>query len=406
MNEYVIYNIYSLLLQLFYVKIFIFFDRNNSIYHFVFMKYILIIVFILVCLKVGWTDIIQTTQNRISELEQEIDSTQMKIQKLNEDKKIQKSTIYNLTKKINSLQETLYELNNKKLTNEQELNTSHFLIYQNEINIKENRGLLDKLIENINHLFIKTRYLNYNPLINANISNLQICANCVLSNIDSLHYNDVEQKKIKNEKENNIKILKQEIKYNNKNYENKISQKNSVKQELNLIVSIENEYQERINNLKCGIISLEDFIKQKEAEKFGREYSFKFEQDIIWPVTGNLLRKFGIISTNNSKTSIKSKGIYIQVDSYTPVKCITSGIVAYSGWFENKGNLVIIDHQNGFYSLYGYNKKLVVHKGERVGQGQVIAYSGYCPLLDNDCLYFEMRKSGKVVNPLDYLKDE
>jgi murein DD-endopeptidase MepM/ murein hydrolase activator NlpD len=47
-----------------------------------------------------------------------------------------------------------------------------------------------------------------------------------------------------------------------------------------------------------------------------------------------------------------------------------------------------------------------VHKGQKVEQGQIIAYSGYNAIICENCLYFELRKSGKAVNPLDYLKND
>ena len=368
------------------------------------MKFAIFFLCFLLCFQFSIADITQTTKKRISELEQEIESTQKVLQELKKDKNTQEVIINELERNIYNLKKIIKNLSKQKISNEQELEEIIAHIHQGENNISENQVLLNNIIKNLIHLYVNSIYQNPNCIRNSYINNLQICSNSILTNLDSLYNNYLTQKNISLEKEQNIQNLQHKMRFNQQNCNYVASRKKSEQDELDLLFNLEKDYQNQIDTIKDGITSLENFLQQIKAEKHGREYSFKFEQDIIWPVTGTIIQEFGLIKPTNSKTTIESKGICIQAKVGTPIKCIASGIVAFSGWFESKGNLVIIDHQNGFYSLYGYNERLVVNKGQRIKQGQVIAYSGSNVIIDENCLYFELRKAGKAVDPLDYLK--
>jgi len=368
------------------------------------MKYVIFFLSFLLCFQFSLADITQTTKERIAELEQEIESIQNALQEINKDKKAQVEITKELERKIYNLRCIIESLNEQKISKEHELKEVNAIINKSKKDISENKILLNNIIKNLNILYVNSIYLNQNRIRNSSISNLKMCSNLILTNLCNLNQDYLVRKNISLKKEKNIQNIKNRIGSNQENYNYTLSKKESKQAELNLLVSLENDYKNQMKSLKEGITSLEDFLEQIEAEKHGREYSFKFEKGIIWPICGNIIQEFGIIRPNNSKTTIESKGIYIQAEIGTPVKSIASGIVAFSNWFENKGNLVIIDHQNGFYSLYGYNYRLAVNKGQRVEQGQIIAYSGHNLFLDEDCLYFELRKAGKAVDPLDYLR--
>ena len=64
----------------------------------------------------------------------------------------------------------------------------------------------------------------------------------------------------------------------------------------------------------------------------------------------------------------------------------------------------IIDHQNGFFSLYGFNSDLVVKRGDTIARGQMIARSGMTGSANQPSLHFELRKDGAAINPLPYFE--
>lgn len=98
------------------------------------------------------------------------------------------------------------------------------------------------------------------------------------------------------------------------------------------------------------------------------------------------------------------QGLVFEVPNGTPVKAIDSGRVMYAHEFKNYGNLIIVDHGDRVASVYANNQRLLVKEGAQVGTGDVIALSGQTGSLNYPALYFELRKEGKPVDPLLFLK--
>ena len=118
----------------------------------------------------------------------------------------------------------------------------------------------------------------------------------------------------------------------------------------------------------------------------------------VWPVKGKVLNKFG---TQGQKIY---KGIEISVPKGTAVVAAASGKVIYSGnAISGYGNLVILEHSDSYFSVYGYNHKTLVKMDDHVGQGEKIALSGLPPNGQSARLHFEIRKGKSAVNPILYL---
>jgi LysM repeat protein len=98
-------------------------------------------------------------------------------------------------------------------------------------------------------------------------------------------------------------------------------------------------------------------------------------------------------------------GIDIAAATGAPVYASDSGVVVYSAWIGGGyGNMVMIDHGNGFHTLYAHNSSLVARCGQGVAKGQVIAYAGSTGNSTGAHLHFEIRYGGMFVNPLDYVR--
>jgi len=118
----------------------------------------------------------------------------------------------------------------------------------------------------------------------------------------------------------------------------------------------------------------------------------------IWPAKGKVLNKFG---TQGQKVY---KGIEISVPKGSKVVAAASGKVIYSGnAIPGYGNLVILEHSDSFFSVYGFNQKNLVKMNDHVGQGEEIALSGLPPSGQSARLHFEIRKGKSAVNPILYL---
>ena len=115
-----------------------------------------------------------------------------------------------------------------------------------------------------------------------------------------------------------------------------------------------------------------------------------------WPVEGRLLNKFGPGGGGD--------GIDIAVAEGTPVKAALGGDVIYAGnSLSGYGNLVLLRHEDGLVTAYAYNQELLVKKGVRVLQGEVIANSGKTGAAREAALHFEVRRGTQPVDPLSFL---
>lgn len=120
-----------------------------------------------------------------------------------------------------------------------------------------------------------------------------------------------------------------------------------------------------------------------------------------WPVSGNLLKRFG--EARVASGELKWEGVLIGANEGEPVKAIADGHVVFSDWMRAYGYLTIIDHGNGYMSLYGHNESLSKKKGDDIRRGDIVGYVGMSGGQDQAALYFEIRKQGDPVNPLTWM---
>ena len=121
-----------------------------------------------------------------------------------------------------------------------------------------------------------------------------------------------------------------------------------------------------------------------------------------YPVSGHLMNQFGAVRKDSGTPW---KGIFIQAPSGQPVKSIASGRVVFSDWMRGYGNLVIVDHGQGYLSIYGHNDTLLKGVGAVVKPGETIASVGNTGGLENFGLYFELRHQDKPIDPMKWVKN-
>ena len=152
--------------------------------------------------------------------------------------------------------------------------------------------------------------------------------------------------------------------------------------------------------------------KQAEEKRTNRTYQpTEQEQQLIRsggglagkyprPVNGTILHKYGATQAGE----VKWKGIVISASAGTAVKAIASGRVILANWLSGYGQVVVIDHGKGDMSLYGYNQAVFVRTGTLVKAGQKIAEVGNSGGQGRSALYFEIRRQGNAVNPMNWLR--
>jgi septal ring factor EnvC (AmiA/AmiB activator) len=174
------------------------------------------------------------------------------------------------------------------------------------------------------------------------------------------------------------------------------------------IEKLTKEEQEILNDfavLQQSRENLENLITLFQNDAGSTQFSYRFTTNKLpWPITGEVISTFGKKQDEHYKITLLSNGIDILTDSQQEVKAVDFGVVVFAEHFRSYGRLVIIDHQNGYYSLYGNNGTLLVTKDDVVSLGQVIALSGRQNGLDSYLLHFELRRHSTPVDPLTYLE--
>lgn len=127
-----------------------------------------------------------------------------------------------------------------------------------------------------------------------------------------------------------------------------------------------------------------------------------FQGALPWPAEGVLSARFGSRPPGVAGPPIRS-GIELSLPEGRPVNAVHEGTVAFADPFSGFGILVIVDHGDQIYTLYGHLGSAAVHKGDRVDAATTVGLAGRNPS-GNPSLYFEVRVDGKAVDPLQWLK--
>jgi murein hydrolase activator len=119
---------------------------------------------------------------------------------------------------------------------------------------------------------------------------------------------------------------------------------------------------------------------------------------LLWPVSGRIAASFGQARAG----AVKWDGVLIDTQLGAPVHAVYGGRVIFADWLPGLGLLMIIDHGDGYLSLYGHNERLYKTVGAQVAAGDAIAAAGDSGGSASPALYFEIRKGDRAIDPLPW----
>jgi murein hydrolase activator len=179
-------------------------------------------------------------------------------------------------------------------------------------------------------------------------------------------------------------------------------------QRSHVLASLEAQSHTRAQNLarlKSEQAGLEKLLRELRAalQRFpveGNDAFTRLRGKLSWPVSGQLVARFGEARAGG----VRWDGVLVATERGTAVKAVCQGRVIYADWLPGLGLLTIVDHGDGYLSLYGHNEKLLKAVGEEVAAGDTIASAGDSGGSSRPELYFEIRKGGKPVDPGPWFK--
>jgi len=153
--------------------------------------------------------------------------------------------------------------------------------------------------------------------------------------------------------------------------------------------------------LKELIRALSEALEDIPAEPGNRKPFGKLKGKLKWPVSGPLVASYG---SQRKVGKLTWQGVMIGAKSGQEVRAVSHGRVAFADWLRGYGLLIIIDHGDGYMSLYGHNQSLYKETGDWVEPAEVIATVGDSGGHDSTGLYFEIRKDGQPSNPVRWCR--
>ena len=121
------------------------------------------------------------------------------------------------------------------------------------------------------------------------------------------------------------------------------------------------------------------------------------------PIGGKIIRSFGSQKDTKFNVSVFRSGIDIEAPKGAAIQAVFAGRVLFADWFKGYGNMVIIDHADGYYTVYAHLDELFTRKGNYVKTGEDIATVGETASMAGPVLHFEVRHHGKPLDPMEWI---
>ncbi len=212
----------------------------------------------------------------------------------------------------------------------------------------------------------------------------------------------------------NLETLQKELEITKANVKVKADEMETERKKKDgLLVSIRKErsaYEDMIKELEESSDRLRNMIKELEEKEPPPAFEGKgfaaLKNSLPWPISGKILVPFGTYKDPKFNIPTFRKGIEIQADLGDTVLSIAGGRVVYADWFKGYGLLLIVNHGEGYHTLYAHLSETFHKTGDIIKTRQAVGKIGESGILNEPSLYFEIRHKGKPINPLDWLKKE
>ena len=359
----------------------------------------------------------------IDKVKKEIEETRRKIKSQKQKEKTTSRRLSNIDKEI-SLTNKLYS----QLKNE--LNNTEVEIDKLSKGIKANEQQLSKLryrySQRITQMYKKGTLSDIEKILSSSSWRQAIYRAKYMGIIS-----DIDQRTQNKIKSLLIDIGKQRISLES-NYRNKVRLKKDQEEskvslrasrrkrqkELDKIKKNKSELTKYLEEKQAGMQELEALLKKIRQDKSSYDRADrirkqqaalktqvfgKLKGQLPWPASGRVVKKFGRSWNSERKTTTENPGIDIKGKPGSPVRSIIGGIVTTITYIRGYGTTLIIDHGGGFYTVYSHVTNVEANEGKEVRAGDVIAYMGDAGSIEGSKLHFEVWGNGQKLNPEKWL---
>ena len=368
---------------------------------------------------------IQFHNSELDHLRKEIADYERKIKNTSDREKSEIERLNEIDEEISLVRNLIYRLRREEKIKEKSITQAEVTIEKKE---SEHTSLVNRYAKRVTHTYKKGRLSDLEKLLDAKswrqavyrAKYIKIISEHDRSLADEIRRNLVEIetkrtvmerelidiRKIDEEKLSRKKWLEQRRRVRNKELGNlkrdrqkmsvALNQRKKAAQQMESIIShLERERVARIAELER---------RRKEMELLGSVPFKELKGKLPWPVEGKVISRFGTYQNPNLKTVTENTGIDIHGSEGTEVRSIYDGIVTTVTYIRGYGNTVILDHGDGFYSVYTHVMDVEVEENSYVNARDIIAHVGDSGSLEGTKLHFEIWGNKDKLNPELWLK--
>jgi len=368
---------------------------------------------------------IQFHNSELDRLRKEIADYEIKIKNTSDREKSEIERLNEIDEEISLVRNLIYRLRREEKIKEKSITQAEVTIEKKE---SEHTSLVNRYAKRVTHTYKKGRLSDLEKLLDAKswrqavyrAKYIKIISEHDRSLADEIRRNLVEIeakqtvlereltdiRKIDKEKLSRKKWLEQRRRVRNKELGNlkrdrqkmsvALNQRKKAAQQMESIISrLERERVARIAELER---------RRKEMELLGSVPFKELKGKLPWPIEGKVISRFGTYLNPNLKTVTENTGIDIHGSEGTEVRSIYDGIVTTVTYIRGYGNTVILDHGDGFYSVYTHVMDVEVEENSYVNARDIIAHVGDSGSLEGTKLHFEIWGNKDKLNPELWLK--
>ena len=368
---------------------------------------------------------IQYHNSELGRLRKEIANYERKIKNTSDREKSEIERLNEIDEEISLVRNLIYRLRKEEKIKEKSITQAEVTIEKKE---SEHTSLVNRYAKRVTHTYKKGRLSDLEKLLDAKswrqavyrAKYIKIISEHDRSLADEIRRNliEIEAKqtvlereltdirKIDKEKLSRKKWLEQRRRLRNKELGNlkrdrqkmsvALNQRKKAAQQMKSIISrLDRERVARIAELER---------RRKEMELLGSVPFKELKGKLPWPIEGKVISRFGTYQNPNLKTVTENTGIDIHGSEGTEVRSIYDGIVTTVTYIRGYGNTVILDHGDGFYSVYTHVMDVEVEENSYVNARDIIAHVGDSGSLEGTKLHFEIWGNKDKLNPELWLK--
>jgi septal ring factor EnvC (AmiA/AmiB activator) len=357
-----------------------------------------------------------TPHDEYKKIQEEITVHKEKLQKAKKKESSVLTEIENMNKQLRTVESDLKKYKSKLMNTEAHIAKVESEISQNKSNIEKHRDWLKRKLraihkygynsdivllfmsaDDVSQLMRRGKYLQYIAAYEHSM------LNTYKGTIESL-----------TEKEKELVALKKELLKNKekvKAEEETLAGKKKNRE--SILASIKKEevsHSKMLRELQEASKKILDIIRESEKADKGKEDTFSAKDfsglkgKLPWPLNGRVAIPYGSQKDPQFNTPIFRSGTYIQSNNDTLAKAVHNGKVVFAEWFKGYGQLVIVNHGDGYHTLYGSLSEIFTKVGDIIKGKQAVGRVGNSGIMNSPGLYFELRFKGKPLDPVQWLK--